>query len=42
MVRTLRETYGNDFAGDYRSDAKLGTVLKGESASTLSELLKRR
>jgi hypothetical protein len=42
LVRTLRETYGEDFASDYRSDAKLGTVLKGEDANTLSELLKRR
>jgi len=38
----LRETYGPDFAKEYRSDAQLGTVLKGENAKTLSELLKRR
>ena len=42
LVRTLRETYGGDFASGYRSDAKLGTVLKGEHADTLSDLLKRR
>jgi hypothetical protein len=41
LVRTLRETYP-DFARGYRSDAKLGTVLKAEKATTLSELLKRR
>ena len=41
LVRTLRETY-SDFARGYRSDAKLGTVLKAEKATTLSELLKRR
>lgn len=41
LVRTLRETYP-DFAQKYRSDAKLGTVLKNEGASTLSELLRRR
>jgi hypothetical protein len=42
LVRTLRETYGQDFAKDYRSDAKLGTVLEHEGAATLSDLLKRR
>jgi hypothetical protein len=41
LVRTLRQTYGGDFAADYRSDAKLGTVLEREDAATLSELLKR-
>jgi hypothetical protein len=38
----LRETYGQDFAKGYRSDAKLGTVLDRERAATLSNLLKRR
>jgi hypothetical protein len=42
LVRTLRDSYGDDFARDYRSDATLGTVLRGENAHTLSELLKRR
>lgn len=42
LVGTLRQTYGDDFARGYRSDAKLGTVLKGENAATLSELLKGR
>jgi hypothetical protein len=42
LVRTLRDSYGDDFAKGYRSDAKLGTVLKGENANTLSDLLKRR
>ena len=41
LVGTLRDTYGSDFAEGYRSDAKLGTVLKNEDAATLSELLKR-
>jgi hypothetical protein len=40
-VGTLRETYGEDFAKGYRSDAKLGTVLDRERAVTLSDLLKR-
>jgi hypothetical protein len=42
LVRTLRDSYGDEFAKGYRSDAKLGTVLKGENANTLSDLLKRR
>ncbi len=42
LVRTLRETYGPDFADGYRSDAKLGTVLRNEGDATLSELLRRR
>ena len=42
LVGTLRQTYGEDFASGYRSDAKLGTVLRNEEASTLSKLLKRR
>lgn len=41
-VGTLRQTYGDDFAKGYRSDAKLGTVLDRERADTLSDLLKRR
>jgi hypothetical protein len=41
LVGTLRQTYGQDFAKGYRSDAKLGTVLDLERAATLSELLKR-
>jgi hypothetical protein len=42
LVRTLRETYGDDFASGYRSDAKLGTVLQREHAEDLKEVLKRR
>jgi hypothetical protein len=42
LVGTLRQSYGDDFAKGYRSDAKLGTVLKSESTTTLSGLLKRR
>ena len=41
-VGTLRRTYGEDFASGYRSDAKLGTVLDRERATTLPDLLKRR
>ena len=42
LVGTLRQSYGDDFAKGYRSDAKLGTVLKSESTTTRSGLLKRR
>lgn len=42
LVGTLRETYGQDFAKGYRSDAKLRTVLNGEGVDTLSDLLRRR
>lgn len=40
-VETLRGTYGADFAKGYRSDAKLGTVLKQEGVHTLDQLLKK-
>jgi len=40
-VETLRKTYGEDFAKGYRSDAQLGTVLKGEGIETLDQLLKK-
>jgi addiction module HigA family antidote len=40
LVGTLRETYGPDFAKGYRSDARLGSVLKKERAGTLSSLIK--
>ncbi|UXI66020.1 hypothetical protein [Tahibacter amnicola] len=41
LVGTLRETYGEDFAKGYRSDAELGTVLKREGVDSLDQLLKR-
>ncbi len=41
-VGTLRETYGPEFAAGYRSDAKLGTVLKREGVETLDQLLKKK
>ena len=41
LVGTLRKTYGEDFAGGYRADAKLGTVLKQEGVDTLDQLLKK-
>ena len=42
LVETLRREYGEDFAQDFRSDAKLGTVLKREGVETLDQLLKKR
>jgi hypothetical protein len=41
-VETLRQTYGDDFAKGYRSDAHLGTVLKKERVETLDQLLKKK
>ena len=41
-VETLRQTYGDDFAKGYRSDAHLGTVLKKEGVETLDQLLKKK
>jgi hypothetical protein len=42
LVGTLRKEYGNNFAQGYRSDAKLGTVLKREGVETLDQLRKKR
>ncbi len=42
LVGTLRKEYGDSFAQAYRSDAKLGTVLKREGVETLDQLLKNR
>ena len=33
LVRTLRDEYGENFAGGYRSDAKLSTVREQEDKS---------
>jgi len=42
LVKTLRKEYGEDFAPDFRSDAKLGTVLKKEGVESLDQLLKKK
>ena len=42
LVGTLRKEYGPEVAKGYRSDAKLGTVLKREGANSLDDLLKKR
>jgi hypothetical protein len=41
-VATLRDTYGENFAPGFRSDAKLKTVLNQTGAKTLSDLIKKR
>jgi len=41
-VRTLRREYGEDFAEDFRGDAKLGTVLRETDSNSLSDYLKHR
>ncbi len=42
LVGTLRETYGDDFASGFRSDARLDMVLNETGANSLSELLRER
>lgn len=42
LVRTLRNEYGDGFADDFRSDAKLGTVLKETDSKSLTDYLKHR
>lgn len=42
LVDTLRNEYGPTFAEGYRSDAKLGTVLKKEGLESLDDLLRKR
>jgi hypothetical protein len=41
LVGTLRQLYGDDFAGDVRSDMKLRTLLELTDADSLSELVRR-
>jgi hypothetical protein len=41
LVGTLRQTYGPDFAPEYRADTKLGTVLKKEGVPSLDQLRKQ-
>ena len=42
LVRTLRDEYGPNFAEGWRSDAKLGTILKKEGLESLDQLLKKK
>jgi hypothetical protein len=40
-IGTLRDTYGEDFAAGYRSDAKLENVLEREHVASLNQLIKK-
>jgi hypothetical protein len=40
-VDSLRETYGENFAKDFRGDMKLETLLERTGANSLSEYLKK-
>jgi hypothetical protein len=42
LISTLRREYGPGFAGGYRANTRLGTVLKREGVETLDQLLKKR
>jgi hypothetical protein len=42
LFSTLRREYGDDFASDFRSDAKLGTVLRETDSTSLSDYLKHK
>ena len=42
LLRTLRKEYGDGFGDDFRSDTKLGTVLRDTNSKSLSDYLKRR
>jgi hypothetical protein len=41
LVGTLRQTYGDDFLPQFRSDAKLETVRKKIGAESLAALVKK-
>jgi hypothetical protein len=40
-IDTLRETYGDNFAKDYRGDMKLETLLERTSSDSLSDYRKK-
>jgi DUF4097 and DUF4098 domain-containing protein YvlB len=40
-VDTLRETYGDNFAKDFRGDMKLETLLERTSSDSLTDYLKK-
>jgi hypothetical protein len=42
LVRTLRKTYGPDFAPGVRSDTRLDTLRKRAGGESLSKLLKKK
>ncbi len=40
LIKTLRKTYGQDFAAGIRSDARLDTVRERSGGESLSKLVK--
>lgn len=42
LVKTLRETYGNDFARGVRGDTRLDTLRERAHGASLSQLLKSK
>jgi hypothetical protein len=42
LVGTLRREYGEDFASSFRSDTKLGRVLRETNSDSLSDYLKHK
>jgi hypothetical protein len=42
LVRTLRREYGEDFAAGFRSDMKLGNLLKQTGSASLSQFIKQK
>lgn len=42
LVRTLRQTYGPDFAAGMRGDTRLDTLRARADAASLSQLLKNK
>ena len=41
LVKTLRRTYGPEFAPDVRSDTRLDTLRKRAGGTSLSKILKK-
>jgi hypothetical protein len=42
LVRTLRKEYGEEFAAGFRSDMKLGNLLKQNGSPSLSQFIKQK
>ena len=42
LVRTLRQTYGSDFAPGVRSDTRLDTLRERAGGESLSQFLKKK
>ncbi len=42
LIGTLRKEYGEDFAAGFRSDMKLGNLLKQTGSPSLSQFIKQK